>query len=151
VPYLKKRKAKFESIADGGWREMPARLEKLRSARALSQADLSRKSGVAKSLLSRLESVERPSMAAETLLRLAAALDVRPEWLWRGEGPMDAAEHSAERKQFTAVLEGKADKYHAAVIAVATTLAAGGERHTTAGWIARLDEIQSMLAPILPS
>ena len=129
---------------------MPVRLEKMRRARALSQAELSRKSGVAKSLLSRLESTERPSMAAETLLRLAAALEVRPEWLWRGEGPMDVAEQSAERRQFMAVLEGKADKYHASVLAVATTLSSGGERHTSAGWIARLDEIQSILAPILP-
>jgi transcriptional regulator with XRE-family HTH domain len=125
-------------------------LEQVRKARTLSQADLSRRSGVAKSLLSRLESDLRPSLAAETLLRLSSALGVRPEWLWRGEGPMDATERNADWEQFTAALEGKASNYPAPVIAVANSLALGGERHTTQGWIARLDEIQSILAPILP-
>lgn len=151
MPYLKKRKGKFASIADGAWRELPVRLEAARRARALSQADLSRLSGVARSLLSRLESTQRPSLAAETLLRLSAALGVRAEWLWRGEGPMDAVEHDTDRRQFLAAVEGRADKYPASVIAVATTFVNAGERHTTAGWLARLDEIHSILAPLLPS
>jgi transcriptional regulator with XRE-family HTH domain len=150
MPYLKKRKAKFASIADGAWRELPVRLEAARRARALSQADLSRKSNVARSLLSRLESTERPSLAAETLLRLSDALGVRPHWLWKGTGPMNMAEDDPELREFAATLDGVAAKYSASALAVAKTFATAGERHTPSGWIARLDEIESILAPILP-
>jgi hypothetical protein len=39
--------------------------------------------------------------------------------------------------------------YHAITVATARRFAVRGERHTTAGWRARLDEIHGVLAPLV--
>jgi transcriptional regulator with XRE-family HTH domain len=139
------------------WRGFPARLRQARTKHGLSLRELARRSGVAQSLLSRLENDVRPWVAAETLLRLCETLRLRPEWLWNGEDPRDAGGGIATDATLDASAAGidvavsqASCAYHPSALAVARTFAARGERHTTAGWLARLDEIQGLLAPLLP-
>jgi transcriptional regulator with XRE-family HTH domain len=152
MPYTKRTSRK--SSGDGGatWRKLPTRLLLARGAQGYSQADLSRESGVADSLLSRIENEERPSLAAETLFRLATALQVRPEWLWRGTGPMmaDGSDDMTSHEVLAEAVEKAHGRFHSSVIATANVFARGGERHTVDGWLTRLDEIQGALRSLLP-
>jgi transcriptional regulator with XRE-family HTH domain len=140
------------------------RLERARLHRAMTQADLAVKSGVGKSVLSRLEREVRRSTEAETLLRLSAALDVRPQWLWHGEEPMELRDAKrASWKKHSAPIEDIDDanlkiaiaksrkSFHRSILAVAVSLSRDGERHTVSGWRARLEEIRESLAAILPT
>ena len=56
-------------------------LRKFRIDRGFSQADLSRRSGVDPSIISRLENRRRHRANYETTIRLARALAIRPEVL----------------------------------------------------------------------
>lgn len=140
------------------------RLVKMRNLRGMNQSDLAVRAGISKSVLSRLESFVRDSTEAETVLRLADALGVRPEWLWWGRGPTepDQAERrfaelrrKLESKEvldedLAAALKKARNAYHDVVVTVASSLANRGERHTVDGWIARLDEIAAQLKSVLP-
>jgi transcriptional regulator with XRE-family HTH domain len=152
MPYYKRTSRKSSEKANATWRKLPTRLLLARGSRGYSQADLARHSGVAGSLLSRIENEERPSLAAETLFRLASALGVRPEWLWRGTGPMlaDGSDDISSHEMLAQAVEQSRGRFHASVIATADVFARGGERHTAEGWITRLEEIQQALAPLLP-
>ena len=142
--------------------EFGLRLASIRNARGLSRGDLASKAEVTESLLCRLETYPRGSTEAETIFRLATALDVRPEWLWRGIEPREISageKRLAElRRNFEKVtdeqlaqgLKKASHRYHHSIVAVAETFARNGERHTADGWIARLDEISEKLSPLLP-
>lgn len=56
--------------------ELGKNLREIRKNKALSAAELSQKSGVARSLISQLESGKRQSTSVDTLYRLAQALEV---------------------------------------------------------------------------
>jgi len=141
------------------WRSFPERLARARAASGLSRVELARRSGVATSLLSRLENYPRPWVAAETLLRLSQTLSVRPHWLWFGVGPQSVEELRCLENEpvldatVTEILGQAISQaprpYHAMTVATARTFAVRGERHTAAGWRARLDEIQGVLAPLV--
>lgn len=152
MPYYKRTSRKSSDKVTATWRKLPTRLLLARGSRGYSQADLARRSGVADSLLSRIENEERPSLAAETLFRLATALDVRPEWLWRGTGPMlaDGSDDMTAHEALADAVEKVRGRFHASVIATADVFARGGERHDVEGWVTRLEEIQRALAPLLP-
>ena len=155
----KKKPTDAELVVQG----FGARLGEARLHRGMSQADLALASGVGTSVLSRLERETRRSTEAETLLKLSAALNVRPEWLWRGEEPMVADATRANWKKQSAPLEDVEDanlklaiaksrkSFHRTVLAVAVSLSREGERHSLSGWRARLEEIRETLAPILPT
>lgn len=53
------------------------RLKELRAAQRMSQEELSRKSGVSRTIISRLESEKEYTTLTSTLTRLAAALGVK--------------------------------------------------------------------------
>ena len=59
-------------------------LRRLRRARALSQRDLARITGIAQDTISQLETGKREAQP-HTIRRLAAALSVEPSTLMRGE------------------------------------------------------------------
>ena len=59
-------------------------LRRLRRARALSQRDLARITGIAQDTISQLETGKREAQP-RTIRRLAAALSVEPSTLMRGE------------------------------------------------------------------
>jgi transcriptional regulator with XRE-family HTH domain len=155
----KKKPADIAPVVQG----FGGRLAEARLHGGMSQADLALASGVGTSVLSRLERETRRSTEAETLLKLSTALNVRPEWLWRGEEPMVADAARAEWKKHSAPLEDVEDAnlrlaiaksrkaFHRSVLAVAVALSRDGERHSVNGWRARLEEIRDALAPILPS
>ncbi len=138
------------------------RLAKLRDERAMTRGELALAAGVTESLLCRLETYARGSTEAETVFRLASALSVRPEWLWRGVEPKELAPAEKRLAELRKRLENVDDKeleeavakarrrHHPAIIGVANTFASNGERHTVDGWIARLDEIAEKLGPLLP-
>lgn len=127
------------------------------------RADLAVKAAVTESLLCRLETYPRNATEAETVFRLARALEVRPEWLWWGNEPreLDASERRLAEirkrmedvadEQLAEALKKPRRKYHPGIVAVAMTFARNGERHTAEGWIARLEEIAAKLSPLLPS
>ena len=140
------------------------RLASARALRKLTLTELSDQSGVDKGQLSRLENALQSRPSADAVFRLSAALDVRIEWLWRGIEPMhaDAAEkrlrelrqqleeQDADDANLKAALKKASGRYHITVFAVAKTLALSGERHTAEGWLARFEEIESRVKPILP-
>ena len=140
------------------------RLTKARELRGMTRAELAEKSGLTVSGLSRLESFTKGSTEAKSVFQLAHALDVRPEWLWNGVEPMEpeaGEKRLAEiRKRLEAgdiddtrlddALKKAQHPYNRVIVAVASALARGGERHTVDGWTARLEEIRSTLEPLLP-
>ena len=142
--------------------EFGLRLVRIREARGFSRADLASKAEVTESLLCRLETYPRGSTEAETIFRLANALEVRPEWLWRGVEPRDISageKRLAElRRSFEKVQDDELaeavrtvkPRHHQGIVAVAEAFARNGERHTVDGWIARLEEIAEKLSPLLP-
>ena len=57
------------------------RIQRLRTQRGLSQADLAERSGVGQSLLSRIERGSRPNPTADILRRLAKTLGCTTDYL----------------------------------------------------------------------
>jgi transcriptional regulator with XRE-family HTH domain len=140
------------------------RLVIARELRNLSRLELCERTSLSPSLLCRLEGFTRGSTEAETVFRLANALDVRPEWLWHGVEPMEhgsperrlrelrrkLAEPVSEDANLARALRKEARADDAVTVAVARALAERGERHTVDGWLARLGEIREQLEPLLP-
>lgn len=58
----------------------------------MSQAALAKAAGIKQPSVSELESGETKEISGPTLIAIAGALKVRPEWLVSGKGPMDAGE-----------------------------------------------------------
>ncbi|MEO8797675.1 MAG: helix-turn-helix transcriptional regulator [Polyangiaceae bacterium] len=147
-------------------REQPfsERLARTRALRGLLLTDLATQSGVDKGQLSRLENGLQSRPSAEAVFNLSEALEVRPEWLWRGIEPMeaDAAEkrlrelrqhleqQDVDDEVLRSALKKVSGRFHATVFAVAKTLSLSGERHTLEGWLARFSEIEKQVKPILP-
>lgn len=143
--------------------EFGGRLAKTRLERGLTRDQLAQRANVTNSLLCRLETTPRNSTEAETIFRLAGALRVRPEWLWRGVPPKNVDSAEQEVADLRAALEKVHDEplaaaikkakrhYHPGVLAVAAVFARDGERHTVEGWIARLDEIADTMSPLIPT
>lgn len=63
------------------------RLREARLEVGMTQEELSAAIGASRSLVCLFERQHRKSMSADTLLRLADALDVRPQWLLYGHEP----------------------------------------------------------------
>lgn len=140
------------------------RLASTRALRKLTLIELSEQSGVDKGQLSRLENALQSRPSADAVFRLSEALNVRPEWLWRGVEPMEAdaaerrlrelrrqlEEQDADDVDLKAALKKATGRFHMTVFAVAKTLALSGERHTVDGWLARFEEIDNRVKPILP-
>ena len=63
--------------------EMGTRIKARRAALGLSQHDLAAQAGVGRSLLSLVE-IGRSGLSAESMARMADALGVTMDWLWRG-------------------------------------------------------------------
>ena len=71
------------------------RLRHARKDRKLSQVSLAKAAGIKQPSLSELESGESKSISGDTLVSIAAALRVRPEWIVTGKGPRDVAPQQA--------------------------------------------------------
>lgn len=67
------------------------RVRRARSLRKMNQTALAKLIGVKQPTLSELENGETKEVSARTLLMAARALNVRAEWLFFGEEPMEAA------------------------------------------------------------
>lgn len=72
-----------------GMRDTAMRLRHARKARGLTQVKLAQLSGVKQASVSDLERGESKSYRGSTLLSLARALNVSPEWLSHGKGSME--------------------------------------------------------------
>lgn len=70
-------------------RDTAMRLRHARKARSLTQVKLASISGVKQSSISDLERGESKSFRGSTLVSLAKALQVSPEWLANGKGTME--------------------------------------------------------------
>ena len=66
--------------------ELSNRVRSTREARGLSQAALARLARIAQPSLSQIESGQTASLRGTTLLKLAQALQVDPEWIQSGKG-----------------------------------------------------------------
>ncbi|MGH7282824.1 MAG: helix-turn-helix domain-containing protein [Polyangiaceae bacterium] len=138
------------------------RLAWARELRGLTRAELAAKSGLTVSGLSRLEGFSKGSTEAKSVFQLARALEVRPDWLWSGEEPMELEPGERRLAEIRRRLESgdihdprleealSRAPQDRVIVAVASGLARGGERHTVEGWIARLEEIRTTLEPLLP-
>lgn len=71
-----------------------ARLRKARAEKGWSQAELASATAVSQATISKIEREE--SESSTFTVKLALALDVRPEWLANGTGPMRPGAHSDE-------------------------------------------------------
>jgi transcriptional regulator with XRE-family HTH domain len=67
------------------------RLRHARKLRGLTQEALAKKAGVSQSSVSELESGLSKSPWGTNLVSLSQSLEVNPEWLASGKGPMDGA------------------------------------------------------------
>lgn len=63
-----------------------SRVKGLREARGFSGPELARRIGIKAPSLWEIENGETKSLRADTLMRLAAALDTNPYYLWTGHG-----------------------------------------------------------------
>lgn len=80
------------------------RIKEARQIRGLTQADLSRASGVSQTGISALELGRGKTATGENLFALADALRVNPRWLISGEGPMD--DDTSDRQKLIDMLSG---------------------------------------------
>ncbi len=81
-----------------------ARIRKVRKERKLTQKELAGKAGVSQQLINKLESDN--ARATGRIVEIAAALDVRPEWLSWGRGPVHregASEETSPSEDTSAV------------------------------------------------
>lgn len=69
-------------------RTLAARVRWRRNDLGLTQVQLAAKAGIGQSAISTIEGGGTQWMQGPNLLRMALALDVAPEWLEAGEGPM---------------------------------------------------------------
>ena len=72
-----------------GMREIGLRLRHARKLRKMTQVELAHKAGVKQASISDLERGESRSFRGVTLVSVAKVLNVRPEWLSQGKGPME--------------------------------------------------------------
>lgn len=72
-----------------GMSDIATRLRYVRKLRKLGQVQLAEISGVKQPSISELETGESRSFRGNTLVVLAKALKVNPEWLLHGKGPME--------------------------------------------------------------
>lgn len=72
--------------ADGG---TGTRLQHARKLRGLTQVELAKAAGVTQASISDLERGESKSFRGATLVAIAQALKVRPDWLATGRGSME--------------------------------------------------------------
>ena len=70
-------------------RDTAMRLRHARKQRGLTQVKLAQLSGVKQASISDLERGESKSFRGSTLMSLAKSLNVSPEWLSHGKGPME--------------------------------------------------------------
>lgn len=69
-------------------RDIGVRLRHARKTKGLTQVQLAKASGVKQATISEVETGESKSPVGTNLVRLALALQVSPEWLATGKGPM---------------------------------------------------------------
>jgi len=62
------------------------RISLLRQARGMTSAELARRVGIKPPSLWQIEHGDTKSLRADTLMRLASALDTNPYYLWTGRG-----------------------------------------------------------------
>ena len=90
TPYPRSDNGKPDNwgVAD---KSVGVRLRHARKLRGLKQEELAKKSGLSQSAISELEGGLSKSPWGTNLISLAQSLDVNPEWLASGKGPMDGA------------------------------------------------------------
>jgi transcriptional regulator with XRE-family HTH domain len=80
-------------------RTIAERMKELREARGWSQEQLAEKAGVTQGTIGNIESGLRKQ--PRQLLALAKALDVEPDWLQSGQGPMRLHPAAADQLRFS--------------------------------------------------
>lgn len=90
TPLLKVNRHPFVTgVQTHGMRDIALRLRHARKVRKLTQQELALKSGIKQGSISDLERGESKTFRGNTLVAIANALNVRPEWLSHGRGPME--------------------------------------------------------------
>lgn len=80
------------------------RIRALRLGLGLNQAELARRIGIKQPSLWDIEAGETKSLRADTLMRLAQALDTNPVYLWTGRGsPVAHIDPNIEEAEVVAV------------------------------------------------
>ena len=79
------------------------RIRYLRTSKKMSQQTLADKAGVTQSAISQAEGGATNAPAAETLLRIAAALEANPWWLVTGEGEPEGSVKDADASEMLEV------------------------------------------------
>lgn len=99
------------------------RIKWLRGERGMSQAELARLIGIKPQSLGGIELGKSKSPSAQTLLRLAAALDANPEWIIHGRGTHDMASiPAATEAEFVKAYRALSPEHQAAILAAAKSL-----------------------------
>jgi transcriptional regulator with XRE-family HTH domain len=70
-------------------RDVGVRLRHARKLRGMTQQELAKSSGVKQASISEVETGESKSPVGTNLVKLAQSLQVSPEWLASGKGPME--------------------------------------------------------------
>jgi transcriptional regulator with XRE-family HTH domain len=99
------------------------RIKGLRKTMGLTQPELAKLAGIQQGSLSELETGETKRPRGDTLVRIAKALQVDPDWLITGTGsPARALQPDPEQQELLSLWSDLADANRHAVIATARAL-----------------------------
>jgi transcriptional regulator with XRE-family HTH domain len=100
-----------------GWR-----IKQLRKERGMTQAELAKKSGVSQPTISDYENGIAQQHRANVVLRIAAALEVTPEFLLTGTGDKSLNDMNPTLSELQDIYESLPKHLQAALIAAAQSL-----------------------------
>lgn len=113
------------------------RIRIAREFRGISMNELGKRSGLGKSVISRLEAGQQgptgPGMT--TIERIAGALDVRAGWLFTEEGGMELVTDPVPRRALATAIAREAGWLDGAIQAVLALNVPNAEDRTTVWWI----------------
>lgn len=94
------------------------RIRALRKARGLNQGELAGKIGIKQPSLSDIESGATKELMAETLLKIAAALETNPLWLQTGKGsPVLPSDMTPDESEALSIYRGLPEPHRSAWMA----------------------------------
>lgn len=102
--------------------DIGARIREIRKAMKLSQIGLAKRAGVSQPTISKYETDPSTEHKAEILFRIAAALEVTPEYLKTGHGPVKLQDLKADQKELLAVIDRMDDSTRAPLLSVAKSM-----------------------------
>lgn len=98
------------------------RLRELRMERGWSQAELARRAGVSQPTISTYETNPKTEYRAHVLFKIAAALQVSPEYLRTGRGPVNISDLKANNLELLQEIDSLPEDKKALLLSVVRSM-----------------------------